>query len=142
MKLKFSSVNNTPGSKFLSISVIKSTVCFLTLSDTLLYLLDVWSWFRLPLNCRHKLSTSSFAVVDDSEATILQTGSDCLSLGSSLKFCFSFETGTRCKHFFLVLRQGKLVMFATNFGTSCSSKCVDSLALHSVFVHRKRKGCL
>ena len=57
----------------------------------------------------YKLSTS-FSVINDNEATIVQTGSSGLSLGSSVGF-FS-KTGRLCMHFVLVLRKGRLVMSA------------------------------
>ena len=114
MKPKFSFIEITPISKVSSISAIKCEGrSFNTIKDSTRFFESLGLVFnRLSRTYGHKLSTS-FAVMVGNNARVLQTSFDGLSLISSVAILF--QTAPRCVNFFLVLRQGRVVMLATSF---------------------------
>ena len=134
MKPKFSFVEITTISKVSSISVIKCERCSSnTIRDSTQFLGNLGIVFnRLPCTCRHKLSTS-FAVMDGIETTVLLTSFDGLSLISSVAILSRLLLAVYIS-FLCSDREGRLCSLPV-FRTSCSSISVDRLAFHPLLVH-------
>ena len=110
---------------------------FNTIRDSTLFFWKFGACFsRLPRTCRHKLS-ASFAVVDDNEATILQTGSDSLSLESSVAFLLRLVFAV-CISFSCLERKGwscSLLGFKTS---CCLNMPIGLLCILSLYIGSER----